>query len=434
MNSNGNRISMTTIVMLSLAPSTLLASNCDSIISHGLRNIEVSESKGAAIAQKYFNHCQKNFDLMTDEQLAQAEGEYFGYGSASASGSYSRKKREERLQEWCTNNRSFALEARSTSQQSQSFYQGAVAAWENCNALNKQGLVINPVISPDLRTVDIGIAYKGNTKSGIILMGIESEGFQCSTRSPVDGKPVSFPAEVNNLNIHARCTRANAASRTRGEQAFAVLPRGTISIQSSSDPFQLFFAEEWDPGLPAKVEQQLRAESISNEVPVGTVVSSTLAPDKFMSAANPQYKAGKWVIADGAPLPAGSLYQKITGEAFVPDLRHLDRSLSLQDVRFGALKQGENVLALSNDSKAPTSATWVWTVSGRENQGRAYNNDWEQDEDRIQNFISDVGVVTSQASTYNRKHRQWGAWNPGTANVFGIATLPQGVFHYIKVN
>ena len=406
--------------------------NCDAIISHGLRNIEVAESESAAISLKYFNHCQKNFNLMTDSQLADAEVEVFGYGSGN--GSYTRQRREERLEQWCTTNKSVALANQSSYQKSQTFYQGAVSAWEGCNALNSKDIIINPKISPDRKTVDIGIVYKGSTTSGIILSGIESEGFTCTTRSPLDAKPVTFPVEVKQLNIQARCLRSAATRQTKGGEDFQVIPRGTISVQTSSDPFQLYFPEEWDPGLPAQLAETLRAQAVRDELPVGTVIASVLAPDKFFAANHPQFQANEWVVADGTALPANSAYGRLAGVTVSPDLRYLDKSLLLMDTRVAALKQGQNVAEIVQASDVSDRANWTWLSTGRDNQGLAYNNDWEQDVDHFQNFVNESGVVVSQGTTYNRKHGKWGAWQAGEATVLGIASEPIGLFHYIKIN
>ena len=406
--------------------------NCDAIISHGLRNVEVTESESAATSLKYFNHCQKNFSLMTDSQMAAAEVEVFGVGAGD--GSYSRQRREERLEQWCTTNKSVAISSQSFNQRSQTFYQGAVAAWESCNTLGSKDIIIKPVISADRKTVDIGIVYRGGTASGIILSGLATEGFTCSTRSPLDAKPVAFPVEVKQLGIQARCLRDSAAKTTRGGQEFEVLPRGTISLQTSSDPFQLFFPEEWDPGLPAKVAEAIRAQAVRNEIPVGTVIASVLAPDKFFAAAHPQYQASEWMAADGSLLPAGSAYGRLTGATVAPDLRYLDKSLVLLDARVASLQQGQNVAEIAQAADVSDRAKWTWISSGRDNQGNKVHTDWEQDVDHFQNSITNQGVVVSRGRTLNWKKNKWGEWKAGEATVLGIASEPVGLFHYIKIN
>lgn len=417
---------------LCLCANSFAAANCDAIIGHGMRNIEVSQSANAAIALKYFNHCQKNFSLLTDQQLAEAEVEVFGYGSGS--GGYSRQTRNERLDQWCTANQSVARTVQTSSQRTQTFYQGAVSAWESCNALNSKDIIITPRISPDAKTVDIGIVYRGGATSGVNLLAVRTEGFVCTTISPVDAKPVAFPYEVRSMSIQVNCIRdASKKKMYRGEE-FDHLDKGTISIQTSSDPFQLYFAEEWDPGLPATLAEQIRGQGVKDELPIGTVVTSVLTPDKFFSSDNPQYQAGEWVVADGKPLPPGTAYGKLMGSSHAPDLRYLDAALHVMDVRSTSLKQGENTRAVLSLSDAPESSEWAWMLSSREVMGIPPGGDWEQDTNHFQTLIDQNGVVYNQSRTLNRKHRRWSGWTTGEANVFGIATKKNSLHHYVKVN
>jgi hypothetical protein len=412
--------------------TAMAAPNCDAIISHGLRNIEISQSQDAAIAFKYFKHCQKNFNSMSDSEIATAGIEVFGYGSGD--GSSSRKRSQEQLEQWCTINKSTAIRNQSSYQQSEIIYQGSVSAWESCNALSSKGLIVDPRITPDRKTVDIGIVYKGDTKSGIILTGIATEGFTCHTVSPLDAKPIRFPSEVNNLNIQTHCIRDSTKVITNNSQDFQVTPRGTISIQSSSDPFQLYFAEEWDPGVPMKIADAIRVQSIKNEIPVGTVIISTMPPEIFFNRNHPQFQENEWVIADGTELPANSAYGRLMGVKVSPDLRYLQNSKLLMDARNATLKQGQNIAEITQASSFDDSVKWTWISSGRDNQGHQINNDYEQGIDQFQNFINESGVVISQGRTLNWKHRIWGAWNAGEATVLGIASKPIGLFHYIKIN
>jgi len=412
--------------------SSQAAQNCDAIINHGMRNIEVTESADAAIAVKYFNHCGKDWSLLDDKQLANAEVEVFGYGGGSAG--YSRSQRSERLNQWCTTNSSIAQRNQSSIQKSQLFYQGAVTAWDNCNALSSKDIIVTPRISPDAKTVDIGIVYRGGTKSGVNLLNVVTEGFTCTTTSPFDAKPVVFPYEVTQLSVQSHCRRDASGRRRDGEQEFAVLPRGTISVQTSSDPFQLYFPEEWNPGVPTKIADELRARAVVNEVPIGTIVSSVLPPDKFFSPSNPQFQKNEWALADGKLLPKGSAYGLLASTDRAPDLSYLDKAIALLDVKSAALKANENVAAISAASDARADAKWEWIVSTRNTIGLSPIGDWEQDTNHFQTFIDSAGAVKVQSRTLNRKHKFWQDWIPGEANVTGLAFERPVLFHYLKIN
>lgn len=127
---NYMKLSVASITSLTLFNSfSYAASSCDTILVHGLRNIEVSSSKNEATSLKYQKNCGSDFHSMSEEMLVQAEVEAFGYGNAG--GSFSRGTREEKLKTWCNTNKEVATNSGSTSSSSQTFYQGAVSAWDN---------------------------------------------------------------------------------------------------------------------------------------------------------------------------------------------------------------------------------------------------------------------------------------------------------------
>ncbi len=407
----------------------MAAPNCDAIIVHGMRNIEVSQSTEAAVATKYFNHCQKNLESLTDESLASAEVEIFGQGAGG--GNYSRKKREERLSQWCTTNSETAISNRSAFSESQIFYQGAVSAWEKCNALQRKDIVITPVITPDTKTVNIGIVYHGNSDS-ILFYGLDSEGFTCSLTGPNNGS-LQLPYKIKNRNVQASCYRQAASIKQRNGQEYEVLPRGTIVVKTASEPFQLYFPEEWDPGIPVREAEAIKKKLPLAESPIGTLINTTLPPEKFSSPLNSQYNENKWIRADGRPLPPNSIYEKITGEKNAPDMRNVESSFGLLDVVTVERKNGENVISAITQSGK--NGEWKWLVTPRDIHGNRYNNDYEQDADHFQIHIDNSGAVIVQGRTLNFKHGRYGGWNPGVANVLGLSLAPKiNTYHYIKIN
>lgn len=418
-------------VSLMVMPSQSLgaASSCDAIITHGLRNIEVSKSTEAVIATKYFNHCQKNFENLTDDVLASVEVEIFGQGAGG--GAFSRQRREQRLNEWCTTNREIAISNRTSYNESQVFYQGAVSAWERCVALYAKDVRITPVITPDAMTVNIGVVYNGNTRSGVLLYGVKTENFSCDITGP-GGKKLKLPAEIQNQNWQIACFRAGASERLRDGQKYQVLPRGTIAVQTASDPFQLFFPEEWDPGAPSREVAKLKTLLKQSEVPIGTVIMSSLSPEQFTNPRNPQYIADKWVLADGRELPPGTLYEQITGSRNAPDLSTERSSLSVLDVVSVAKNHGENIA--SAVTAAGQKGEWRWHFGPRDVHGNRFNNDWEQDADHFQTYIDENGALIAQGRTFNFKHGQYGGWRTGSGSLFGISFAKKQTYYYVKIN
>jgi hypothetical protein len=114
--------------ILALASPVLLfsqsvtAANCDSIITHGLRNISVSASKEVLVASTYLRNCGKISDKSSETELLQAEIEIFGSGKGG--GEYSKEKRVEHINEWCNTSKSTYDSNNQAAQHTQTFYQG----------------------------------------------------------------------------------------------------------------------------------------------------------------------------------------------------------------------------------------------------------------------------------------------------------------------
>lgn len=405
------------------------AANCDTIINHGLRNIEVSKSSEAASAVKYFAHCQTNFQTLSKESLGSVEISILGQGGAS--GGLDKKKRSERLEQWCTANRHLETADRAGFHESQVFYQGAVTAWEKCVSHASHGIRIDPVISPDARTVNIGLVHLANTKSGVLLYGVRSEGFTCKITGP-RGREPTLPIEVRNLSVQISCLRDSPRRRNLNGETYEVLSRGTITVETASDPFQLYFPEEWDPGLPIREAARMRLAVISSELPVGTVISSALPPEQFASPHNVQYSASKWVIADGRALPVGTVYEKITGKKNAPDMRIEQRSFNILDIVSSPMGHGLNVQSAT--SELGKDGQWKWFASGRDLHGNMYNDDDQHAMDHFETYIDDNGFVIAHGRTHNFRHGVYGGWRNGSANLLGVSISKKTNYYYVKIN
>src|SRR5262249_13028163 len=160
--------------------SNAYSQDCDAILRNGIRNIQVSKSTEASIATQYYNNCGKNFSQVSDDVLASIEVEVFGF--AGGSGSFNRSQKEQRLNEWCQQNSETAQMFRNAYHESQTIYAGAVSAWAQCNRLKSAAVQIEPQISPDAKTVDIRLTYRGSSTSGVQLAGVERENFTCKIR------------------------------------------------------------------------------------------------------------------------------------------------------------------------------------------------------------------------------------------------------------
>ncbi|WP_325089345.1 hypothetical protein [Burkholderia contaminans] len=404
---------------------------CDSIITHGLRNIEITESHNSVEALQYANHCEFDQNQKSDSEITQAHVEIIGEGSGGAG--YNRSTYINDIKSWCDTRKGKYAAGAGTTTQSQTFYQGAVSAWQACNQLNADSLRVDPQISPDRRIVDIGIVYTGPTQSGVLLYNIATEGFSCKAVGPRAGD-FKFPVPVTNLAVQVHCVRQKSESVTIQNQLYQHTPSGSISVQSASHPFQLAFAEEYDPPAPLKEVAALRQELRNRELPVGSVVSSALPPSTFLSGSNPQYSADRWVVAEGQKLPDGTLFEKISGSKTAPDLRAEQNSYAVLDVINTDMKHGQLVQTAITDAGRP--GAWHWFASGRWVEGHRVNNDYEQDENRMVTYIDGTsGAVVAYGQTLNWKHSAWGSPSTnGVANVLGISLKKNSLYYYVKVN
>jgi hypothetical protein len=174
------------------------------------------------------------------------------------------------------------------------------------------------------------------------------------------------------------------------------------------------------------------AEISKSELPVGSIITSVLPPDKFLNDKNPKFDSRRWVPADGRALPPNSIYQLISGQASAPDLRVVAQQKIVVDVISGNAASGQVVEQLRTPEFA--SAKWTMHFGLRDVQGNRANNDVEQDVDQFQVLV-ESGKLVARGRTLNWKHGSWGAWNEtGKANYVGIATVDSGFYYYVKIN
>lgn len=302
-----------------LAPlATANGQNCDALLQHGLRNVEVRYSSQASLATKWYRNCGLNFNDTSDSTLAHAEVEIFGSGGGGAD--FSRQQRETRLHRWCEENRELAQAAQSQYVQAENLMSEAVTAWSQCTVLASKGLQTQPIISADRRTVNLNVSYTG--PSPIEFFGVESENFTCDTRIPSmrpnevatlldSGNPIPLAAAA----VSVQCRR-KVDKRQVGDQEYTWIERATISIRTSANPYLLFFPEETEPPLPARIANQIRKELTEMQPllpPVGAVIGFALSPAAASSL------APAWLPADGRRV--ADPLSKLNGQT-LPDLRN----------------------------------------------------------------------------------------------------------------
>jgi hypothetical protein len=294
-----NRLSVVAIAALIIMTTTnpAVGQDCNALVTHGLRNVEILKSSDAMVATKFYRNCGLDYSSRSDDQMASLEVEVFGYGKGG--GAYSRQQREEALRQWCVQNESTAQRAGNLYRESQTIFSDALQAWTSCNALLQDKIQTSPQVSADQRTVDLSVRYTGPGEP--LFYGVEAENFTCDTRIPGLTNAQARQALTRGVKlgpsaISINCRRNPAAARTVDGQTYQWLDRGTISVRTVSFPYQLFFAEQTDPALPARASA--RIESRLNEmsrllVPVGAVVGFAISAEEAAAL------APSWLPADG---------------------------------------------------------------------------------------------------------------------------------------
>lgn len=259
-------------------PSIAIAADCNAILSNGMRNIVKTQSASAAVAMKHNRHCGTDFSSATEQTIIDAEVEVFGYGSGNAG--FDRKKSERNLKQWCDTNRSLSQQSQSFLTESSLVFGPSVDAWQRCNELKNDGVLIDTIIAPDSKAVTIGIKYTGAASSGVRFYGVNPTNFSCTTRLPdgtvsvnngvtdqgrdeietvsdQDGEDIDLTT-IGNQSISVHCKRGSAMQVTRATGTYDVLPAAYIAIETADKPYQLFFAEENTPSLPVQAAAELR--------------------------------------------------------------------------------------------------------------------------------------------------------------------------------
>lgn len=334
--------------------SSLSAQDCGALLTHGIKNIEVKYSSEAAIATKYYRHCGLDFKEVSDSILANIEVEIIGSGSGS--GGFSRAQREEALRRWCVTNKDVAQSSQSDYHKSQTIMADAISAWSKCSELSAKGVQTRPVVSADLRTVTLSVSFTGPT-SEIDYYGFDAEGFECNSRFPeMYGRDVEAHIKAGNAiklragpAVSVVCSRSVAEKELNG-QVYEWLSRGTISIRTGSDPYQMFFPESTNPKMPDSVAEALQAEVARLRrlgTPVGAVVGF------YLSAPEIDALAPVWLPADGRILVDGE--SPLNGRK-LPDLNGR--------VLLG-MKSGVDLQDHKSSSGGTTELNEKWKISGR---------------------------------------------------------------------
>ena len=237
--------------LFSISFCTQAVASCDAILANGFRNIQYTFSAETAIARKYYQNCGKISRDVSDDVLANAEVEIFGYGKGD--GRFSRDQRIKDLNQWCNINEEAANKSKDAYSQSDTVYAESVSAWRDCNALQKNQVETDPSITDGAKHVGMAIRYVGFANhSGVEFHRVETVGYTCKVTPPSGSK--SFPIEIGPAAISVSCERDAPTDVVISGQVFRRQSRGVIQVISTAQTIVLSFPEEFTPALSNSVE------------------------------------------------------------------------------------------------------------------------------------------------------------------------------------
>lgn len=245
------------IAIASLFSTQADALSCNALLKHGLTNVKIKNSSAGSVATKYFTHCHKDFSSLDDQSLGSVSVEILGYGGGD--GAFQRSKTTEELTQWCKVNQEFAQENKELYEESREIYGQAVEAWNSCNKLASQGVVVDVEILPNNQVIDIGL--RNNGPSPVEYLGVTADGFTCEEHTPTGAQATpEAPVQITGSAINISCRRAAPIAVSRATGDYEVMKWGRVTVHSAAAPFQFFFAQEETPTLPTAEALRLKSE------------------------------------------------------------------------------------------------------------------------------------------------------------------------------
>ncbi|SNZ20947.1 hypothetical protein SAMN06265368_4061 [Cohaesibacter gelatinilyticus] len=265
-------------VLFTAQPS--LSATCDAILAHGITNITIKKSARASIATKYHNHCHKKFSSMNAETLADISVEVLGYGGGEAN--FNTTKTSSDLLQWCKTNKELAESSADLYEESRSLYGEAVRAWNDCKALNKDGLKVDVKITPNNQAVAVGLRYTNPGK--VSYMGYEVRGFVCSEVIAGGGiASAKTPVAISTGAINLSCTRNDPLTVSLAGGDYKVQDWGQVNMFTTAGPVQVYFTELTEPTAPTAEVLRLNSEITDLKMSIKNLTQVTEMADQALN-------------------------------------------------------------------------------------------------------------------------------------------------------
>lgn len=159
-----------------LSTAVHAAGSCDALLTQGIYNVSfsTSSSEGESMAKSQF--CQSDYSFSSSSQKGAIEASFMSWFSGGASKSDSQIiETQKRV---CTSGFNSSSYSNSASSYSRTIYQGALDAWNQCNALANRGVLFE--IQPDNTNMGVSVSFSAPTGTTAKFLGVSQTGIGTS--------------------------------------------------------------------------------------------------------------------------------------------------------------------------------------------------------------------------------------------------------------
>ncbi|MDP1615406.1 MAG: hypothetical protein Q8L68_06380 [Methylococcales bacterium] len=198
------------LASLSLPKTLYAADSCNALLTVGIYNVSQSSSanEGESMAKSTFCSADYSLSSTTSSQQASIKASFMSYFSGGVSGSVSDSQIIETQHNVCTSGFNSSSYSNEASSYSHTIYQGALDAWNQCNALASKGLNFEIQADNTMQGVAVSLSTASTGTSGKFL-GLTQVGLGSSVCKTTTAKGQVITLAENtlfNLNSASKLT------------------------------------------------------------------------------------------------------------------------------------------------------------------------------------------------------------------------------------
>ncbi len=186
------KLALISLALVSPLTANATGESCNSLLNLGLYNVAQSSSvaDGQSLGMSTFCSADYSNSSISSSQAASIEASY-GLFSGGASGSASRQEIITKQSQLCTSGFNSSKYSNQTSNYSKTIYQGALDAWNQCQALANKGLVFS--VQPSSTMQGVSVSITAPTGLAAVFSGVTQFGSgQSICSSTVNGKALTI--------------------------------------------------------------------------------------------------------------------------------------------------------------------------------------------------------------------------------------------------